>query len=294
MMKAAGAVCALFTALAAQAQTAGGPASEPRAARPSGDEIGTARTDGARRAHPGCRLQPGQPVARHRRRGPDDPSMASRRTRRSAGRAARARGFCAPPRLQPRRTLAYDGKPSARRCRAPPDRASAAAPPRPRRTIPTGQIRHGSSPYGVRGPPSRYSAMLGGPNRPPTPASHRRTKAAPVLQTLMLPRVTAEYQAGKLATTETRQPFSSGSFRVTLVFDASGPERATAFLPTRTATAVAGMARPFTTISVAAERRFCGRAAEEAVGAGAVDAGGAAVGAPAGSGAGAVSAERSP
>jgi hypothetical protein len=133
--------------------------------------------------------------------------------------------------------------------------------------------------------------MLGGPNRPPTPASHRRTKAAPVLQTLMLPRVTAEYQAGKLATTETRQPFSSGSFRVTLVFDASGPERATAFLPTRTATAVAGMARPFTTISVAAERRFCGRAAEEAVGAGAVDAGGAAVGAPAGSGAGAVSAE---
>ena len=134
--------------------------------------------------------------------------------------------------------------------------------------------------------------MLGGPNRQPSPASHRRTKAAPVLQTLMLPRVTAEYQAGKLATTETRQPFSSGSLRVILVFDASGPERATAFLPTRTATAVAGMARPFATISVAAERRFGERAAaEEAVRAGAVDAGGAAVGAPAGSGAGAVSDE---
>src|SRR5687767_9278297 len=65
------------------------------------------------------------------------------------------------------------------------------------------------------------------------------------------PRVTAESQAGKLATTETRQPFSSGSLRMTLVLDASGPERATAFLPPRTATAVAGMARPFATISVA-------------------------------------------
>src|SRR5829696_4750515 len=48
MMKATGAVCALFTALAAQAQTAGGPASELRSARPSGDEIGMARTLGPR------------------------------------------------------------------------------------------------------------------------------------------------------------------------------------------------------------------------------------------------------
>ena len=46
MMKVAGAVCALFTALAAQAQTAGGPASELRSAPPSGDEIGMARTLG--------------------------------------------------------------------------------------------------------------------------------------------------------------------------------------------------------------------------------------------------------
>ena len=96
----------------------------------------------------------------------------------------------------------------------------------------------------------------------------------------MLPRVTAEYQPGKLATTETRQPFTLGSLRVTLLFDASGPERATAFAPTSTATAVAGTARPFTTTSVAAECRSCGRAAEELFGAGAVDAGGAEVAAP--------------
>jgi hypothetical protein len=102
----------------------------------------------------------------------------------------------------------------------------------------------------------------------------------------MLPRVTAEYQPGKLATTETRQPFTLGSLRVTLLFDASGPERATAFAPTSTATAVAGTARPFTTTSVAAECRSCGRAAEELFGAGAVDAGGAEVAAPGGSGAG--------
>jgi hypothetical protein len=106
----------------------------------------------------------------------------------------------------------------------------------------------------------------------------------------MFPRVMAEYQSGNLATTETRQPFTSGNLRVTLVFDASGPERATILAPTSTATAVAVMARPFTTISVAAECRFCGRAAEEVWGAGAVDATGAEVGAP-GSGAGTVSAE---
>src|SRR5215204_6996083 len=48
MMKVAGAVCALFTALAAQAQTAGAPASGLRSARPSDDEIGMARTLGPR------------------------------------------------------------------------------------------------------------------------------------------------------------------------------------------------------------------------------------------------------
>ena len=107
----------------------------------------------------------------------------------------------------------------------------------------------------------------------------------------MLRRVTAAYQPGKLATTETRQPFTSGSLRVTLPLEASGPERTTAFSPTSTATDVAGTARPFTTISVDADCRFSRRAAEELFGSGAVDAGGAEVEAPAGSGAGAVSAE---
>ena len=73
----------------------------------------------------------------------------------------------------------------------------------------------------------------------------------------------AEYQPGKLATTEMRQPLILGSLRVTLVLDASGPERATAFVPTSTATAVAETARPFTTVSVVAEYRSVGRAAEE-------------------------------
>jgi hypothetical protein len=53
---------------------------------------------------------------------------------------------------------------------------------------------------------------------------------------------------------------------------------------------VAVIARPFMTISVAAECRFCGRAAEELWGAARVDASGAEVGAP-GSGAGTLSAE---
>src|SRR3954465_14046431 len=105
------------------------------------------------------------------------------------------------------------------------------------------------------------------------PAHYRRTTTGPVLQTLILPRVTAEYQPGKLATTETRQPCTRGSLRVTRALGASGPERVTAFAPTRTATAVAGTARPFTMVSVAAERRSFGRAAEALVGAGAVGAG---------------------
>src|SRR4051794_22223662 len=87
------------------------------------------------------------------------------------------------------------------------------------------------------------------------PALQRRTTTGPVLQTLILPRVTAEYQPGKLATTETRQPCTGGSLRVTLVLGASGPECATVFAPIRTATAVVGTARPFTMVSVAAERR---------------------------------------
>ena len=101
----------------------------------------------------------------------------------------------------------------------------------------------------------------------------------------------AEYQPGKLATTEMRQPLILGSLRVTLVLDASGPERATAFVPTSTATAVAETARPFTTVSIVAEYRPVGRAAEEPLGACAGDSLGPDVGAPVGNGAGAVSDE---
>jgi hypothetical protein len=123
-------------------------------------------------------------------------------------------------------------------------------------------------------------------------STHSRTRTRPVLQTSIFPRVTAEYQPGKLATTETRQPLILGSLRVTLVLDASGPERATATVPTSTATAVAETARPFTTISVVAECRSCGpRAAEELLGACAGDSIGPDVGAPVCSGAGAVSDE---
>ena len=101
----------------------------------------------------------------------------------------------------------------------------------------------------------------------------------------------AEYQPGKLATTEMRQPLILGSLRVTLVLDASGPERATTFVPTSTATAVAETARPFTIISVVAECRSCGRAAEEPLAACAGDSIGPGVGAPVGSGAGSASDE---
>jgi len=130
------------------------------------------------------------------------------------------------------------------------------------------------------------------------------------LQTSILPRVIAEYQPGKLATTETRQALIFGSLRATLVLGASGPERATAFVPTSTATVVVDTARPFTTISVVARSlrpaakeslRACaggsiGRDVGAPVGSGtAGDSGGpivgAIVGAPVGSGAGAVSDE---
>ena len=107
----------------------------------------------------------------------------------------------------------------------------------------------------------------------------------------MFPRVIAEYQPGKVATTDTRQTLIRGSLRVTLALDASGPERATAFVPASTATAVAETARPFTTVSVVAECRSWGRAAEEPLGACAGDSSGPDVGAPVGSGAGAVSDE---
>jgi hypothetical protein len=96
---------------------------------------------------------------------------------------------------------------------------------------------------------------------------HRRTTTRPVLQTLILSRVMAEYQPGKLATTDTRQLLIRGSVRMTLALDARGPERATAFVPTSTATAVAETARPFITVSVVAEGRCCGRAAKEPLGA---------------------------
>ena len=114
--------------------------------------------------------------------------------------------------------------------------------------------------------------------------AHRRTRTRPVLQTSILPRVIAEYQPGKLATTETRQALIFGSLSATLVLGASGPERATAFVPTSTATVVVDTARPFTTISVVAEFRSFGPAAKEPLGACAGDSTGRDVGAPVGSG----------
>ena len=122
-------------------------------------------------------------------------------------------------------------------------------------------------------------------------STHRRTRTRRVLQTSILPRVIAEYQPGKLATTDTRQLLIRGSLRVTLALDASGPDCATALDPTNTATAVAETARPFIIVSVVAECRSCGRAAEEPLGASAGDSSGPEVGAPVGSGAGAVSGE---
>src|SRR5215210_7805965 len=98
-------------------------------------------------------------------------------------------------------------------------------------------------------------SVLGGDGTRSQPASsHSRTTACPVLQMLTLPDLRDEYHPGKLATTETRQPIELGSFRMTLAFGASGPERVTTFAPTRTATAVAGTARPFTIVSGVAER----------------------------------------
>ena len=129
------------------------------------------------------------------------------------------------------------------------------------------------------------------PNATVAGSTHRRTTTRPVLQTSMFPRVIAEYQPGKVATTDTRQALIRGSLRVTLALDASGPERAIAFVPASTATAVAETARPFTTVSVVAECRSGGRAAEEPLGACAGDSSGPDVGAPVGSGAGAVSDE---
>ena len=114
--------------------------------------------------------------------------------------------------------------------------------------------------------------------------THRRTRTRPVLQTSILPRVIAEYQPGKLATTETRQALIFGSLRATLVLGASGPERATTLVPTSTATVVVDTARPFTTISVVAECRSFGPAAKEPLGACAGDSTGRDVGAPVGSG----------
>ena len=90
--------------------------------------------------------------------------------------------------------------------------------------------------------------------RPRPASSHKRTTACLALQMLTWPDLRDEYQPGKLATTETRQAFTRGSFRVTLAFGASGPERVTTFVPTRTATLVAGTARPFTIVSIVAER----------------------------------------
>src|SRR5215208_2432720 len=142
-------------------------------------------------------------------------------------------------------------------------------------------------------------ASSAGPEVAPRPAlSHSRMTACPALQMLTWPDLRDAYHPGKLATTETRRPIELGSFRVALAFGASGPERVTTFAPTRTATAVAGTARPFTIVSVVAE---CGVArlpaegplrgadvgAGEATGAADGSAGG--LSAVAGTGAGAVS-----
>src|SRR4051794_21826296 len=145
--------------------------------------------------------------------------------------------------------------------------------------------------------PGRASSAV--PELAPRPASsHERTTACPALQMLTWPDLRDAYHPGKLATTETRQPIELGSFRVTLAFGASGPERVTTFAPTRTATAVAGIARPFTIVSVVAERGVSRRPAERPlrggdVGAGdatgATDGGAGGLSAGAGRGAGAVS-----
>src|SRR3954469_11149923 len=145
--------------------------------------------------------------------------------------------------------------------------------------------------------PGRASSAV--PELAPRPAlSHKRTTACPALQMLTWPDLRDEYQPGKLATTETRQAFTRGSFRVTLAFGASGPERDTTFAPTRTATAVAGTARPFTIVSVVAEWGVSRRPAERPLrggdpgageATGAADGGAGGLSAVAGRGAGAVS-----
>src|SRR3954462_10654760 len=106
-------------------------------------------------------------------------------------------------------------------------------------------------------------SVTGGAGTRPRPASsHKRKTVCPALQMLTWPDLRDEYHPGKLATTETRQAFTRGSFRVTLPFGASGPERVTTFAPTRTATLVAGAARPFTIVSVVAEWGVSRRPAE--------------------------------
>src|SRR5215210_5938032 len=145
--------------------------------------------------------------------------------------------------------------------------------------------------------PQRASSA--GPEVAPRPAlSHKRTTACLALQMLTWPNLRDAYHPGKLATTETRQAFTRGSVRVTLAFGASGPERVTTVAPTRTATAVAGTARPFTIVSVVAARGVSRRPAERPlrggdVGAGeatgAADGGAGGLSAGAGRGAGAVS-----
>src|SRR5215204_1334818 len=145
--------------------------------------------------------------------------------------------------------------------------------------------------------PQRASSE--GPEVAPRPAlSYSRMTACPALQMLTWPDLRDEYHPGKLATTETRQAFTRGSVRVTLPFGASGPERVTTFAPTRTATLVAGTARPFTIVSVVAVRGVSRRPAERPVrggdvgagdATGATDDGAGGLSAVAGRGAGAVS-----
>src|SRR4051794_21594973 len=64
--------------------------------------------------------------------------------------------------------------------------------------------------------------------------------------------------SSKVAATVTRQPFILGSFRVALAFGASGPAWLTGFASAVTVMVVAGIARPFTTVTTVAARGLGG------------------------------------
>src|SRR4051794_7106491 len=64
--------------------------------------------------------------------------------------------------------------------------------------------------------------------------------------------------SSKAAATATRQPFILGSLRVTLALGASGSAWLTALAPAMTVRVVAGISRPFTTVSAVAARGLGG------------------------------------